>query len=115
MPRFAILTHDHPFLHWDVLLEHGAACRTWRLLACPDSLDEIPAEALRDHRLMYLDYQGPVSGNRGTVSVWDAGTFEWLVDREGVLELRVMGRLLNGVVRLVQSDGVWVWKQSRSA
>lgn len=115
MPRFAILTHDHPFLHWDFLLEHGAACRAWRLLACPDSQDEIPAEALPDHRLMYLNYEGPVSGDRGTVSAWDAGTFEWLVDREGVLELRLSGRRLNGVVRLAKSDGVWVWKQSRSA
>lgn len=114
MPRFAILTHDHPFLHWDVLLEDGAACRAWRLLACPETQDEISAEALPDHRLMYLDYEGPVSGNRGTVSVWDAGTFEWLVDQEGVLELRMSGRRVIGVVRLVHSDGVWVWMQSRS-
>ena len=115
MPRFAILTHDHPFLHWDFLLEDGAACRAWRLLACPDFHDEIPAEALPDHRLMYLDYEGPVSGDRGTVAAWDTGTFEWLVDREGAIEIQLTGRRLTGVVRLVQSEGVWVWKQSRSA
>ena len=114
MPRFAILTHDHPFLHWDFLLEDDATCRTWRLLACPDSLAEIRAEALPDHRLMYLDYEGPVSGDRGTVSTWDIGTFEWLIDREGMLELRLSGRRLNGVVRLAKSDGAWVWKQFQS-
>ncbi len=27
--RFAILNHDHPFLHWDLLLEDGDRCRTW--------------------------------------------------------------------------------------
>jgi hypothetical protein len=113
MPRFAVLTHDHPFLHWDFLLEHGAACRTWRLLAEPGHHDTIPAEALPDHRLMYLDYEGPVGGDRGTVHCWDAGTFEWLADRENEIEVRLSGRRLDGVVRLALSDGVWVWTQCR--
>ena len=114
MPRFAVLTHDHPFLHWDFLFETGAACRTWRLLACPDSRDEIPAEALPDHRRMYLDYEGPVSGDRGSVSVWDTGTFEWLADRDGAIELQLSGRKLTGEVRLVQLENGWVWKKHRS-
>ena len=32
---------------------------------------EMIAEALGDHRLDYLDYEGPVSGDRGLVSRWD--------------------------------------------
>ena len=62
MPRFAILTHDHPFPHWDFLLENGDRCRTWRLLASPDSHGaKFRPKRLPDHRLMYLDYEGPVS------------------------------------------------------
>lgn len=83
MPRFALLTHDHPFLHWDLLLETGETCRTWRLLSPPDTPGQIAAEALADHRPFYLDYEGPVSGGRGTVAVWDRGEFVWVTAREG--------------------------------
>lgn len=96
MPRFAVLTHDHPFHHWDFLLEQGDSCRTWRLLKAPDTLGDIPAEAIADHRLMYLDYEGPVSGDRGTVTQWDAGTFEWVANGDDRVELRLKGRKLIG-------------------
>ena len=64
--RFTILEHDHPHLHWDLLLDAGDALRTWRLLSPPACLQWIAAEQLPDHRRLYLDYEGPVSGNRGT-------------------------------------------------
>ena len=35
MPRFVILEHDHPVVHWDLMLEAGEALRTWRLAAPP--------------------------------------------------------------------------------
>src|SRR5205807_395991 len=35
MPRFVILEHDHPELHWDLMLEAGPVLRTWRLAAPP--------------------------------------------------------------------------------
>ena len=76
MPRFVILEHDHPFLHWDLMLEAGAVLQTWRLAAAPDvGVAPIEATALGDHRALYLDYEGPVSGKRGTVKRWDAGVF----------------------------------------
>lgn len=78
MPRFAILDHDWPIHHWDLLLEDGDVLLAWRLLAEPRLGATVPIERLTDHRKMYLDYEGSVSGNRGTVSRWDAGTFEWI-------------------------------------
>jgi hypothetical protein len=66
-PRFVILKHDHPFLHWDFLLEEATSARTWRLLRKPCLNEPIAAEPLSAHRLMYLDYEGPVSNNRGVV------------------------------------------------
>jgi hypothetical protein len=110
MPRFSILTHDHPFVHWDFLLEAGAWCRTWRLLECPDSRRVIAAECLPDHRLMYLDYEGPVSGNRGTVAAWDKGSFEWRINDPGVVEVRLSGHKLNAVAKVERLDnGSWSW------
>lgn len=65
--NFVILEHDHPFLHWDFLLDTGEALKSWRLLTPPTLSTWIPAEALPDHRRIYLEYEGKVSGNRGTV------------------------------------------------
>src|ERR1700755_874015 len=80
MPRFAILEHDHPLLHWDFLLETGDVLRTWRLQAPPPPGCRLSAEPLAPHRKLYLDYEGPVSGNRGQVKRFDGGTFTWLAD-----------------------------------
>ncbi len=113
MPRFAILTHDHPSLHWDFLLEQGDSCLTWRLLKSPDLPGAIPTEAINDHRLFYLDYEGPVSGNRGEVTQWDAGTFEWLSPIELLPDhctLRLSGQRTNQIARLVRAaDGSLAW------
>jgi len=115
MPRFALLIHDHPFLHWDLLFENGDACRTWRLLTAPDSIiDRIPAEKLVDHRLMYLDYEGPVSGDRGSVHCWDRGTFDWQRNDPDLCEVVVAGSKWNGRVRLEQVEGDH-WNCQRSA
>jgi hypothetical protein len=79
MNRFVILAHDWPEPHFDLLLEAGAVLRAWRLRGEPGAA-AVPAEPNADHRTLYLDYEGPVSGDRGTVSRWDAGTFDWIVD-----------------------------------
>jgi hypothetical protein len=77
MRRFVILEHDYPALHWDLMLEAGGVLQTWRLANPPaPGSNSIAATALGDHRILYLDYEGPVSGNRGIVKRWDAGIFE---------------------------------------
>ncbi|RLS54554.1 MAG: hypothetical protein DWH91_11470 [Planctomycetota bacterium] len=88
--RFAILTHDHPFRHWDLLLESGEVAATWRLREEPGPGKTVPAERIADHRQLYLDYEGPVSGDRGTVTRWDAGTYH--LQEQGIHVWRVILR-----------------------
>ena len=81
MPKFVILRHEMPAgpragVHFDLMLEQGAVLRTWALAEEPSALTEIAAEALGEHRLAYLEYEGPVAGNRGFVSRWDGGQYE---------------------------------------
>ena len=78
VPRFTILTHDHPVLHWDLLLEldEEGLLATWRILDDPGRGSQWRAEPLPGHRREYLDYEGPVSGDRGTVTSWDTGEYE---------------------------------------
>jgi hypothetical protein len=96
MPRFVILEHDWPTLHWDFLLEAGSVLRSWRLLAEPGSGRVVHAEPNAMHRLHYLDYEGPVTGGRGTVRRWDGGTFDWIADGEDRIVVELHGAKLVG-------------------
>ena len=106
MPRYVILTHDWPFLHWDLLLEDGDKLLAWRLLQEPTANIPVSAEVLPDHRLLYLDYEGPVSGDRGTVYQWDSGTCESL-DCHQLLRLS-SGRGLTEAIR-EDANGLIHW------
>jgi hypothetical protein len=108
MPRYVILEHDHPVRHWDFMLEAGEKLRTWRLAEPPAPDRAVAAEPSFDHRSHYLDYEGPVSGGRGRVVRWDAGTFTWQADEPERLEIQVHGSRLCGVAVLEQTaDGQW--------
>ena len=113
MARYVILTHDHPFPHWDLLLEGGSGgwLHTWRLLEEPQPGCAVPAEALADHRPVYLDYTGPISGGRGTVARWDWGEFDRLASDTSLLEVTLRGqRQLSRARLLNQGAGLrWVF------
>jgi DNA polymerase Ligase (LigD) len=102
MPRFVVLTHDHPFLHWDLMLEQGNVLRTWRLKTSPDRKWPIVAETLPDHRIAYLDYEGPISADRGTVQRWDVGTYEILEQARDRIVLQLAGKKLIGIAPIMR-------------
>jgi hypothetical protein len=114
MPRFVLLEHDHPSLHWDLMLEAGEVLWAWRLPAPPAPGAELVAERTFDHRRLYLDYEGPVSGGRGAVARWDHGTFEWVEKGEGALTVNLSGARVRGVLRLEQGEGP-TWRVALAA
>lgn len=100
LPRFVVLEHRWNGVHWDFMLEHGESLRTWAIDSPIVAGEELPARALPDHRIAYLDYEGPISGDRGSVSRVDAGDYvpiEWTADR---VRARLQGRQLVGEVVL---------------
>jgi DNA polymerase Ligase (LigD) len=98
MARFVILEHDWPTRHWDFFLESGQVLRAWRLLDEPAPGSSVASEPSAEHRRLYLEYEGPVSGDRGHVLRWDAGTFEWIADAPGRIEIELKGERLRGRV-----------------
>ena len=105
MSRFVILAHDWPHPHFDLMIEVAGVLRTWRLSELPrgKSVADRPAERLGDHRLAYLDYEGPVSGGRGTVRRIDAGTCVVIRDEPEHFEAIMTGAIICG--RLTIADG----------
>jgi hypothetical protein len=85
MPRYVILQHLMPphsgrGSHYDLMLQVHDKLFTWALPDLPRADLQTTATRLPDHRLAYLDYEGPISGGRGEVRRVDSGNYkprEW--------------------------------------
>jgi hypothetical protein len=82
------------------MLESEGRLRTWELEAVPVDGVKVRAVALPDHRLHYLDYEGPLSEDRGTVRRWDSGIYLLLSEFEDQLECELSGERLQGRLQL---------------
>ena len=106
-PRFVILRHepgpgsDGPS-HWDLMFEVGGTLRTWSSEQLPSEVAS-PACALADHRIEYLQYEGPISRQRGSVSRWDEGRYEVLEASPQRWIVQLHGLRLSGRMELVQA------------
>jgi hypothetical protein len=116
--RFVILRHSgHGPLHYDWMFEAGDALATWQTAEGPDELfigKPVGATKLPDHRLAYLDYEGPVSGDRGSVERIAEGTCVF-IERSAmrwVIELSEK----QGVIILArgEEDSAESWQLSRA-
>ncbi len=110
--RFTVLEHapaasgaaaagaGAPAVHWDLLIEIQGQERlaTWRLRENPlGAAGPVAAERIGDHRRVYLDFEGEMSGGRGLVRRvdWGRAQTEALAGETCVIELtgaRLRGR-----------------------
>lgn len=72
---------------------------TWRLVRWPRLGQGLAAERLPDHRVDYLDYEGPVSQNRGNVRRLLGGTVE--------IDQTLPGKI---VLRNAPGQPIWEWQ-----
>jgi hypothetical protein len=94
------------------MLETGETLQTWCLKQLPRdwqglelatervefaASNSVQAKQLADHRLAYLDYEGLVSGDRGSVRRLDSGTF---IRQADSLTYSLEGRMIRGEIRL---------------
>ena len=113
MPRFVLLYHECPPSfgkpsHWDLMLERDRVLLTWSLPALPAAwggeagvgFEQIGVTRIADHRLAYLDYEGPISGERGSVTRVDGGEYDVVSETDGVLRVRLRGTRCDEVIEL---------------
>ncbi len=86
------------------MVEQGEVLRTWALPSLPVAGALLEVEALGDHRIDYLDYEGPVAGDRGSVKRWDGGTYDIEHEDAVRLAIRVAGQRLQGIISLARID-----------
>ena len=98
--RFAVLHHqlgDHAQrnCHWDLLLEPPTLLTvgllTFEINSPPTEWanHKLVITRLPDHRPLYLDYEGPISGDRGQVKRVLAGTIQWRIFEQDLLVLTI--------------------------
>ena len=90
--RFVILFHRLDTAagrsdHWDLMLQRGGQLVTWALADEPRVGTVMEALKLSDHRLKYLEYEGPISGDRGEVHRVASGRVEWISESEHQIEV----------------------------
>ena len=101
MPRFVLLEHRWNGVHWDFMLEtDDGPLRTWAINQAIEPGVNLPARALADHRSIYLDYEGEVSGGRGVVRRIDRGTYVREIWTDDIVKVRLSGAQLLGPVEL---------------
>jgi len=120
MPHFVLLRHeclsnDAKPSHWDLMLEQGESLATWQLRELPgswarqlgiaegDAAETVSAIRLPDHRLAYLDYEGPLSGGRGEVRRCDQGDYQVVKQDENGLEISLQGAVLCGSAKFAEA------------
>jgi len=109
-PRFVVQEHHARRLHWDLRLERDGVGVSW---AVPKGIPPDPkknhlAVHVEDHPLEYFKFAGEIPKGEyggGTVSIWDAGTYDTVKwsDREVMVEFH--GDRLQGRYVLFQTRG----------
>jgi len=94
------------------MLESGDVLLTWQLKREPRHSEDLPIEAHRiaDHRKAYLDYEGPISGDRGHVSRVDRGELAIQESQEDKVRFDLLGKRLTGTFRLRREGEQWVFE-----
>ena len=118
--RYVILEHRIPDggVHFDCLFEIDDVLASWKMPVPPTHAKPVHATKQADHRKAYLDYEGPLTGARGTVTVWDAGTFQLAegdtlshMMETGIVICQCHGKKLDGRLSLMYLAGtLWVCK-----
>jgi hypothetical protein len=114
--RYVVLRHegiDEP--HYDLMFETkpGSALATWRSDKWPIER-ETALVKVDDHRAAYLEYEGPVSGNRGQVRRVASGYYR--LEKLSEMHWRLTFRDTLGFRQLdltTQGGKKWVAKKPR--
>ena len=108
MNRWTLLKHEKTIneileVHYDLLLENGQDCKTWKLLILPE-LDGLAVDIFEhsNHRLIWLTIESKLlTNNRGYVQRVDKGIFKLLgvgIDRNN-FSIILEGKSINGLFK----------------
>ncbi|HBJ37747.1 MAG TPA: hypothetical protein DDZ51_23920 [Planctomycetaceae bacterium] len=102
--------------HYDWMFQADGCLATWATaeLLRTDCADEVGAIVLPDHRVDYLQFEGDVSDDRGSVRRVESGQFELIAAAPDRLEVRTRGNrnCVLVIYRTWCGEGVSFWRIS---
>ncbi len=113
---FVVLYHEIASgNHYDLMIDSGDALATWRVDQPPEIalIRPVPCVRIADHRKVYLDYEGPVSGDRGRVTRYDRGQCRLVLMAKDRWIVRLEGERLSGAFQLLREVHTDQWSLSR--
>ena len=113
--RYVVQEHDAPQgVHWDLMLEQGDHLATWQVPVAPEQWGDaaILCPKIFDHRLRYLEYEGPLTQDRGAVRIVARGGFRYVEQRDDFYRLQMTGDL-TGELQLERDGDAWLMTLER--
>jgi DNA ligase D-like protein (predicted 3'-phosphoesterase) len=108
--RYVIQEHDATNLHWDLRLEMDGVLKSWAVPKTPSALKKKGVKRLAiqvsDHDLDYGDFEGEIKEGygKGTVKIWDSGSYELLEKDKKKVEFKINGKKLSGKYVLIKTN-----------
>ena len=109
--HFVVQHHFASREHYDFRLERDGVLKSWAVPKGPSAnpADKRLAVQVEDHPLEYRTFEGTIPKGQygaGTVSIWDAGTYEATEWKDGHIKVQLHGKKLTGRWALVRmNDG----------
>ncbi len=108
MPLFVIHEHHARNLHWDFRLEMNGVLKSWAIPKQPPRTTGIKRLAIQveDHLKSYATFEGEIKEGygKGTVKIWDKGTYKLDSKKPHKLVFHLKGKILNGKYVLLKAN-----------
>ena len=108
MPIFVIQKHNSSHLHYDFRLEFDGVLKSWAIPKEPPKEKGVKRLAIEveDHSLDYANFEGEIKEGygKGTVKIWDRGTFNLIKKTPKEIEFELKGKKLKGKYVLLKTN-----------
>lgn len=114
--RFVVHFHSHQKNHYDLMIEKNESLITWQIEE-KDLIDIlngkiINVKKIQDHRKVYLDYEGPITCDRGYVEIFDTGEYEEIEWNNLNIILNFFGKKITGKLQIINRNNNYTLKLS---
>jgi len=107
-PIFVVQKHQATHLHYDFRLEMNGVLKSWAVPKEPSMNpgDKRLAILVDDHDLGYAGFSGTIEEGygKGTVDIWDKGTYEMVSKKDSKMVFELHGKKLKGCFVLLKFE-----------
>ena len=108
MSIFVVQFHKASHNHYDFRLEFEGVLKSWAIPKEPPTEKGVKRLAIKveDHDLSYANFEGEIKEGygKGSVKIWDKGTFSLIKKTAKEIEFELKGKKMNGKYVLLKMN-----------